>query len=76
MPTPYEQARADFEAADRANLALFLTMDDAVSFGHMTQLPTSVLKALDRARECAAKCGLYLTEPAVNTVLAGPTQDR
>lgn len=72
---PYEQARTAFEAADRANLSLFLALDNAVSFGHMTQLSTSVLHALDYARECAAKLFVYLAEPTVKVVEAGPTED-
>lgn len=55
------------QTADKANLALMLALDLAVSMGHIDRMPTAVLMALDYARECVAMMFRYLPTPGITS---------
>lgn len=55
---------------------LAMVLDHAVSFDLMRHLTTEVLIALDTWRVASAELFVYLSEPALKAMEAGPTEDQ
>lgn len=55
---------------------LAMVLDHAVSFDLMHHLTTEVLVALDAWRVASSELFVYLSEPAVKAVEAGPIEDQ